>query len=574
MIIKLEQITGHAKKAKIGKLNVTAGDQVEAGQALLQMETKKGNSPLSTKYKCTIDKVLVEEGQEVELGQSLFEVTAEDGVEPAPSVDKSEQTKPKLDYFGGLLRGKKEDVQTELLIIGAGPGGYVAALYAAKKGIQTVLVEMDSMGGTCLNVGCIPTKALIKSSEVFDQMRHADDFGLAVKEIELDMAKVIDKKDEIKGTLVSGIEYLLDKNNVRVIKGMASFLNDDQVLVKSGKDEYTIEAKHTLIATGSQIADIDLPGIKHDFVMNSTSALAYKNNISSVTIIGGGVIGMEFAFLYANFGIQVNVLEYCDRLLMMVDKDVSEEIAHIAAEKGIGVFTGAKVTRIEQDQAGRAVVIFEQDGVEKFMTSEKVLVAIGRTPNVDGLDLGKTGVKLNDNGKGIAVNEHLQTSVDHIYAIGDVTNRIQLAHVASHEGIAAVDHILGKEAHVDYGMVPNVVFTSPEIAAVGMNEDQARFMGRNIQVSKFPFQANGKALTMREGKGFIKLIKDLDSGRLIGASIIGPEASALISTLTVMIGADISEDEIAHTIFAHPTTGEVIHEAVLGLSIGALHYDE
>lgn len=574
MIIKLEQITGHAKKAKIGKLNVTAGDQVEAGQALLQMETKKGNSPLSAKYQCTIDKVLVEEGQEVELGQSLFEVTAEDGVEPSPSVDKSEQTKQKLDYFGGLLRGKKEDVQTELLIIGAGPGGYVAALYAAKKGIQTVLVEKDSMGGTCLNVGCIPTKALIKSSEVFDQMRHADDFGLAVKEIELDMAKVIDKKDEIKGTLVSGIEYLLDKNNVRVIKGMASFLNDDQVLVKSGKDEYTIEAKHTLIATGSQIADIDLSGIKHDFVMNSTSALAYKNNISSVTIIGGGVIGMEFAFLYANFGIQVNVLEYCDRLLMMVDKDVSEEIAHIATEKGIGVFTGAKVTRIEQDQAGRAVVIFEQDGVEKFMTSEKVLVAIGRMPNVEGLDLGKTGVKLNDNGKGIAVNEYLQTSVDHIYAIGDVTNRIQLAHVASHEGIAAVDHILGTEAHVDYGMVPNVVFTSPEIAAVGMNEDQARFMGRNIQVSKFPFQANGKALTMREGKGFIKLIKDLDSGKLIGASIIGPEASALISTLTVMIGADIREDEIAHTIFAHPTTGEVIHEAVLGLSVGALHYDE
>ncbi|MFU1796095.1 dihydrolipoyl dehydrogenase [Paenibacillus azoreducens] len=572
MIIKLEQLTGHDKKTKIGKLNVAEGDQVEVGQTLLQMESKKGNSPLLSKYKCTIDKVLVEEGQEIELGQSLFEVTADEANQESSS--KSAQPKPKLDYFGGLLRGKKEEMQAELLIIGAGPGGYVAALYAAKKGIQTVLVEKDSMGGTCLNVGCIPTKALIKSSEVFHQMMHADDFGLAVKQLELDMAKVIDKKDEIKGTLVSGIEYLLSKNDIRVIKGTASFLSDNQVLVKSGKDEYTIEANNTLIATGSKISDIHLPGIDHDFVLNSTSALAYKENISSVTIIGGGVIGMEFAFLYSNFGIQVNVLEFCDRLLTMVDKDVSEEIAHIATERGIGVYTGAKVTRIEQDQAGKAIVIFEQDGLEKFITSEKVLVAIGRTPNLDGLDIENTDVKLNDNGNGIAVNEHLQTSVDHIYAIGDVTNRIQLAHVASHEGIAAVDHILGIDAHVDYGMVPNVIFTSPEIAAVGLNEDQARLMGKNIQVSKFPFQANGKALTMREGRGFIKLVKDLDSGKMIGASIIGPEASALISTLTVLINSNISEKEIAHTIFAHPTTGEVIHEAVLGLSIGALHFDE
>ncbi|NWL87988.1 dihydrolipoyl dehydrogenase [Paenibacillus sp. 79R4] len=568
MIIKLEQLTGHAKQAKIGKLNVAEGDQIEIGQPLLQLESKKGNSPVHSKYKGKIEKVLVDEGQEIEIGQSLFEMTAEETA-AAPS-----EVKPKLDYFGGLLKGKKEDVRTDLLVIGAGPGGYVAALYAAKKGIQTVLVEKDSMGGTCLNVGCIPTKALIKSSEVFHQMMHADDFGLSVKEIELDMAKVIDKKDEIKGSLVSGIEYLLGKNNVRVIKGDASFLNDHHVLVKNGKDEYTIEADNTIIATGSQIADIALPGIDHEFVMDSTSALAYRKNISSVTIIGGGVIGMEFAFLYSNFGIQVNVLEFCDRLLTMVDKDVSEEIAHIAAEQGIGVFNGAKVTRIEKDQTGKAVVIFEQGGVEKFITSEKVLVAIGRTPNIDGLELEKTGVKLNDNRKGIAVNEHLQTSLAHIYAIGDVTNRIQLAHVASHEGIAAVDHILGTAAHMDYEMVPNVIFTSPEIAEVGLNEDQARLLGRNIQVSKFPFQANGKALTMREGRGFIKLVKDLDSNKLIGASIIGPEASALISTLTIMIGSGIPEEEIAHAIFAHPTTGEVIHEAILGFGVGALHYDE
>ncbi|MEK3749212.1 dihydrolipoyl dehydrogenase [Paenibacillus sp. FSL E2-8871] len=564
MDIKLEQLTGHEKKSRVGKINISVGESVSVGQTLLQLESKKGNSPFNSKYKCVINEILVEEGQEIELGQCLFKVTAEN----------AGKEKPKLDYFGGMVYGKKEQLQADLLIIGAGPGGYVSAIYAAKRGIKTVIVEKLSVGGTCLNVGCIPTKALIKSSEVFHNIMKAEDFGITVKDIQLDMAKVIDKKDEIKNTLVSGIDYLLSKNNVRMIRGSASFVNDKQVLVKNGKDEYTIEATDTIIATGSKIANINLPGIDHEFVLNSTSALKHKENISSITIIGGGVIGMEFAFIYSNFGIQVNVIEFCDRLLTMVDAEVSAEIKEIAMDRGIGVYTGAKVTRIEKDQSGKAIVIFEMDNAEKFITSEKVLVAIGRTPNMDDLEIEKAGIALNEKGKGISVNEYLQTSAEHIYAIGDVTNRIQLAHVASHEGIAAVDHILGTPSHVDYGMVPNVIFTTPEIASVGLTEEQAVLKNMDISISKFPFQANGKALTMREEKGFIKLIKDLSSGKIVGASIIGPEASALISTLTIMMNSNITEEEIIHTIFAHPTTGEAIHEAVLGFSIGALHFDE
>lgn len=566
MEIKLEQLTGHEKTSKIGKINVSVGDQVEIGQQLLQLESKKGNTPFKSKYAGKIDEILVSEGQEIALGHVLFKMTTDQ--------KETATVKPKLDYFAGLVHGKKEQVEADVVVIGAGPGGYVAAIYAAKHGLKTVIVEKEQLGGTCLNVGCIPTKALIRSSEVFHNFKNAEEFGISADSIQLEMAKVIDQKDKIKDTLVSGIDYLLEKNGIRVIRGSASFIDSKQVLVKNRKDEYTIQAPHTIVATGSKISKINLPGIDHDFVLNSTSALQQKKNFKSITIIGGGVIGMEFAFIYSNFGIEVNVIEYCDRLLTMVDEDVSEEIKTIAAERGIRVHTGAKVTRIEKDQNGDAVIIFEKEGTEMFMTSEKVLVAIGREPNLEGLDIDKAGIKLNENGKGIAVNEHLQTSADHIYAIGDVTNRIQLAHVASHEGTAAIDHILGKPLAINYDMVPNVIFTSPEIASVGLTEQQARGQEMSMTISKFPFQANGKALTMREEKGFVKLIKNNDTGKIVGASIIGPEASALISTLTVIIKNGITEEEILHTIFAHPTTGETIHEAAFGLGIGALHFHE
>lgn len=564
MEIKLEQLSGHEKTSKIGKINVSVGDQVEAGQQLLQLESKKGNTPFKSKFAGKIDEIIVFEGQEIGIGQVLFKMT----------TDQKVAAKPKLDYFAGLVHGKKEQVEADVLVIGAGPGGYVAAIYAAKHGLKTVIVEKEQLGGTCLNVGCIPTKALIRSSEVFHNFKNAEDFGITAEHIQMEMAKVIEKKDKIKDTLVSGVDYLLEKNGVRVIRGSASFIDSKQVLVKHGKNEYTIQASNTLIATGSKISKINLPGIEHDFVLNSTSALQQKENFNSITIIGGGVIGMEFAFIYSNFGIKVNVIEYGDRLLTMLDEDVSEEIKKLAVERGIHVHTRAKVTRIEKDQSGNAVIIFEQDDKEMFMTSEKVLVAIGREPNLEGLDIDKAGVMLKENGKGIAVNEHLQTSVDHIYAIGDVTNRIQLAHVASHEGTAAIDHILGTPTTLNYDMVPNVIFTSPEIASVGLTEQQALRQKMQIKISKFPFQANGKALTMREEKGFIKLIKNIDNGKIVGASIIGPEASALISTLTVIINNEISEEDIIHTIFAHPTTGEAIHEAALGFGIGALHYHE
>lgn len=564
MDIKLESLTGKSKSAKVGKINIKVGDNIKLNEVLLQLETNKGNSPVKAKGNYKVEEIKIEEGQEVKIGDTLFIVSGE---------ELPKETK-KVDYFGNLMQGKKEKLSIDLLVIGAGPGGYVSAIYGAKKGLDTVIVEKDNLGGTCLNVGCIPTKALVKSAEAYNEAINGEEFGFEIKDIKLDMKKVIARKDRIRNNLVGGIEYLLNKNNIRLIKGQASFIDNHNVIVKKGRDEYTIEAKNIIIATGSKISKINIPGIDLPFVLNSTKALSSTELPKSITIIGGGVIGMEFAFLYSNFGVKVNVVEYENRILNMIDLDVSEEILDIAKSKGISVYTSSKVTRIEKSESGEGIVIFENEDKEKMIVSEKVLVAIGREPNMDELNIENTDIELNDRNRGIKVQDNLRTNVEGIYAIGDVNNKIQLAHVASHQGIIVVDNILGENKDMQYECIPNVIFTAPEIASVGLTEKQCIDKKLNIKISKFPFSANGKALTMGQEYGFIKIIKDLDSNKIVGGSIIGADASSLISTLTLIIQQNISEEMIAETIFAHPTTGEVVNEAVLGLSIGAIHYNE
>lgn len=567
MEITIKNINGNS--AKVGKINVSIGDIVKKNQILLQIETNKGNTPFKSTSSFKIKEIKVSEGQEVKKGDILFIV---DELEEVKENKKDNSVK--IDYFANLIKGKKENINTDVLIIGGGPGGYVSAIYAAKNGMNVILVEKDNLGGACLNVGCIPTKAFVKSSEIYNEAILGEEFGFEIKEIKLQMEKVVERKNNIKNNLKSGIEYLLNKNNVKVIKGNAEFINNKTVLVKKGKDEYKINAENIIIATGSNISKINIKGIELPFVLNSTSALDNKKLPKSITIIGGGVIGMEFAFIYSNFGVKVNVVEYMDRLLTMVDDDVSCEIKEIAKENGINIYTSSKVNKIEKSENGEAIVFFENEGKDKYLVSENVLVAIGREPNIKNLGIENTDIKLNENGKGISVDNKLKTNVDNIYAIGDVTNKIQLAHVASHQGIVAIDNILGKNKEISYDYVPNVIFTSPEIANVGLTERQCNEKNINIKISKFPFSANGKALTMGETRGFIKLIKDIDENKIVGASVIGVDASTLISSLTLIIKNNISEDEIIETIFAHPTTSEVIHEAALGLSIGAIHYHE
>lgn len=571
MEIKLEKLNGHDKSGIIGKINIKNGQQIENGQILMQVETKKGNTPIKSTVSGKIEEIKVSEGEEVTIGNTLCIIAAS---EEEQKTEKKESAKPKFDYLGGMIKGKKETIEADVTIIGGGPGGYVAAIYAAKKGLKTVVIEKQKLGGTCLNVGCIPTKALVRSSEAYHTLTHAKSFGLSCENPKVDMEKVIERKDNIKDTLVGGIEYLLEANKVTYLSGEGKFIDENSVFVQVGRDEWTIKSKNIIIATGSEIAKVNIPGIDLPCVRNSTTALAEKNLPKAITIIGGGVIGMEFAFIYANFGVQVNVVEYMPNILSLIDKEIADELVESAKEHGIQIYTSAKVLEIQESGRKEAVVIFEKDNKKNYLVSDNVLVAVGRVANTKGLELEKIGVELNEKGRGIKTDDYLRTNKEHIYAIGDVNNRIQLAHAASHQGMLVIDHILGEEKCFDAKNVPNVIFTSPEIATVGLKEEEAIEQGLDITVSKFPFAANGKALTMGEGKGFIKMIKDNHTNKIIGAGVMGVDAANLVSALTLIVQNQLSEEQVIETIFAHPTTAEVIHECTLGLGIGALHFHE
>ncbi|CUX27911.1 Dihydrolipoyl dehydrogenase [Clostridium sp. C105KSO15] len=559
MFIKMSIIPG-GKMGKVGKINVKAGDKVTAGDILAQVETAKGNRQIKATSDGLVCKILCEEGMEIASNADMFEISEDSAVKEAGISD-----------CDCTSQATAKETTADLLIIGAGPGGYVAAIYAAKSGLKVTLVEQSALGGTCLNVGCIPTKALVKSAEVCHNVMNASVFGIETSSpVTVNMKQVIDRKDKIKERLVSGIDFLMKKNEINVISGQASFMDKNTVTVK-GEENYIIKAKNIIVATGSKISNIAIPGIDLPFVLNSTKALSDQDLPKSITIIGGGVIGMEFAFIYKNFGVDVHVIEFMDRLLTMVDSDISKEIQDIAEENSIHIHTGSKVKKIQSSVDGMAVITYENNGVEHLVVSEKVLVAIGREPNLEGLSIEKSGILLNSNGKGIQADHSMRTSVDNIYAIGDVTNIIQLAHVASHQGIVAVENILGKHKEMNYSAVPNVIFTSPEIASVGIGEDEAKSKDIDIEVSKFSFAGNGKALTMNEPRGFLKLIKNIKTGKIIGGSVIGADASSLISSLTLAIANGFTEKEITETIFPHPTTSETIHEAALDFGIGALH---
>ncbi|MCR4956448.1 MAG: dihydrolipoyl dehydrogenase [Lachnospiraceae bacterium] len=459
--------------------------------------------------------------------------------------------------------------QTDLLIIGGGPGGYVAAIYGARCGKKVTLVEKERLGGTCLNIGCIPTKTLVKSSEVFAEIKKASEFGIVLnEEPQVDMNAVMDRKEKVVDRLVGGIEHLMEKNGIEVICGTASFIDDKTIRVE-GEETLELTYNDLILATGSKVASVPIPGVDNENVWNSNVALAARELPKSITIIGGGVIGLEFAFMYRHFGCQVTVVEFLDRLMAVLDSDVSAEILRQAKKAGIKVHTSSRVTEITEGEDGMTVH-FERKEKMNEVTSEKVLVAIGRSARIDGLGLENTKIELLPKNKGIKVDEYMQTSVPHIYAIGDVNNVIQLAHAASHQGFVAVDHIVGCEDDFKRDLVPSVIFTSPEVATVGITEDRLKEMGAPYKVGKVNFNGNGKAVTMGAANGFCKLIKN-DKGEIVGGAVVGPDASTLISAITVAVRNKLHDVDLTNTIFPHPTTGEVIHEAALDLNIGSIH---
>lgn len=556
MDIKLEFLMG--PDATISAVLVEENKPVKAGEELLQYEAAKGILPLLAPEDGVIEAVLVAPGARITQEDVLFRLRTE-----------GPETEPEKEHSAGSESFTSE--RTDLLVIGAGPGGYEAAIYAAQNNLKVVLVEAAAVGGTCLNEGCIPTKALNKAARTYQDIGKADVMGIVVAEPEIQMARLIDWKDEVKETLVEGILGLLKIHGVKLITGTACFQSAQTVWVQGERGNVEITAEKIIIATGSRSAMLNIPGAGLSQVIDSKVALSLKELPATVTIIGGGVIGMEFAFIYNSLGASVQVIEYLDSILPMLDADVSGRLRDLAEKKGIRIQTGAKVKRIEQTLNQEALVVYEINGQEAYAVSEKVLMAVGRVPDFEDLNLEAAGIKLRDDSPGIKTNEYLQTNCQDIYAIGDVNNRIQLAHAASHHGITAVKHILGQTDQGSLELVPNVIFTIPEIAAVGKTEAECRQEKISYEVFKFPFSGNGKALILGDTDGFVKLLKNQQTDEIIGGSIIGPDASALVNTMTAMIHFKITQEQAAKMIFPHPTTAEAIMESILGLGIGAIH---
>jgi len=460
-----------------------------------------------------------------------------------------------------------EKRKTDLLIIGAGPGGYVAAIYAAKKGKKVILVDGRWIGGTCLNEGCIPTKALVKSAELYQDIINSEKHGINVENPTVNLEKIIDNKDQIKDKLVDGIKFLLSKYKVEVIEGYAKFLNNQEVQID---EKLIVTADDIIIATGSKTKHLPIEGINHERVLDSERILNHKVMPKSLTVIGGGIIGMEFAFIYANLGVKVNVVEFLPRILPSVDKEIALRLVRFAKLVNIDIITAAQVLKIEERETGLRVY-YKKKELEEFIDSEYVLEAVGRGPVTDNLGLENTDIAY-DKRQGIKVDKKMKTNVDNIYAIGDVTNIMQLAHVASHQAIIAMENILGNKKEINYDVIPSVIFTSPTIAYVGVTEDFAKENNLDYEMVKTPYSANGKALILESETGFIKLLRDPKSKKLIGATVFGKEAENLIATYTLAITNNFKTDEIKDTVFAHPTIQELVHESALGLDKEAIHF--
>jgi dihydrolipoamide dehydrogenase len=459
---------------------------------------------------------------------------------------------------------------THIAIIGAGPGGYVAALRAAQLGARVTLIEKEYVGGVCLNVGCIPTKALLRGAEVLSVVKDADRFGIGIENISFDWAALQQHKERVVTTMVKGTRLLLDRAGVELIEGEARFMRANTLRVRTEDGERTVEADKIIIATGSRPLFVPIPGLDDPAILDSTAALALETLPQSIGIIGGGAIGLEWASLFHTFGVEVTLIEMLPRLAPLMDASIGEGLAWTFEQQGIDVRTGTRVTKLERTDAGHRILMSSENGDEEIEV-ERVLSAIGRAPNVENLGLETVGIQ--PSRLGIAVDNRMRTVVPDIYAIGDVAAEgPMLAHVASHQGIVAVEDALGlRGAVMDYTAVPSCIFSVPEASSVGLSEEQAREQGYDVQTGVFALVNNGKAQAYGDTDGFIKVVAERELGAVLGMHIVGPHASDLIQEGTALLGMEATLEEVFHLIHPHPTLSEAIHEAALHVRKRAIH---
>lgn len=453
----------------------------------------------------------------------------------------------------------------DVAVIGSGPGGYVAAIRCSQLGFKTALIEKyPTLGGTCLNVGCIPSKALLDSSHHYDEAtRHFKEHGIDIEgQIKVNLQQMIARKGQVVDQNVSGIKYLMDKNKITVLEGVGSFEDATHIKITNGKKSETIEAKYTIIATGSKPSTLPFIKIDKERIITSTEALKLTEVPKHLIIIGGGVIGLELGQVYLRLGAQVSVVEYLDRIIPGMDGALSKELTKVLKKQGMKFYTSHKVKSVERK--GKTVTVQADNAKGETLTLEGdyTLVAVGRRPYTDGLNAEKAGVKVTDRGQ-IEVNDHLQTAASNIYAIGDVVRGAMLAHKAEEEGVLVAEYLAGQKPHIDYNLIPGVVYTWPEVAAVGKTEEQLKEAGVAYKVGSFPFKALGRSRASMDTDGFVKILADAKTDEVLGVHMIGARTADLIAEAVTAMEFRASAEDIARMSHAHPTYAEAVKEAAL-----------
>ena len=460
----------------------------------------------------------------------------------------------------------------QVVVIGGGPGGYVCAIRLAQLGLKTACIESrGSLGGTCLNVGCIPSKSLLNLSEEFHNAQNLSNKGIEIGEVKLNLPKMMKNKDKAVTILTKGVEFLLKKNKVTYFKGIGSFKSKNDILIKDYENkEKVIQTENTVIATGS--VSVSLPGVEIDekIIVSSTGALKLEKVPKKLVVVGGGYIGLEMGSVWSRLGSEVHVIEYLDHITPGMDKEISNEFMKILKKQGINFHMQHKVEKIKKNNNNAVVSTISSEGIKKDFECDVVLISVGRKPNTEGLNLQKIGVEL-DEKKRVKTDKNFKTNQDNIYAIGDVISGPMLAHKAEDEGIAAAENIAGQSGHVNYDTIPGVIYTSPEVASIGKTEEQLKELNVKYKIGKFSFMANSRAKAIDDTDGFVKILADEKTDKVLGAHLIGPHAGELIGEIGIAMEFGGSSEDIARTCHAHPTFSEAVKEAALSVDKRAIH---
>jgi dihydrolipoamide dehydrogenase len=570
-LVIMPKLGFNMSEGKIVKWYKKEGETIKKGEPFFSVETDKTSIDIEATADGVVRKLFLEEGDKLPVtlpiaivaadGENVDDLLAEAekqlGIKASAPVKASEQPKESQGKEGNAY-------DFDVVVLGGGPGGYVAAIKAAQAGKITAIVEKDNFGGTCLNVGCIPTKALLRSVQALKEVKNAASYGIEgidVSKVTLNMAKVQTRKKSVVSQLVRGVEGLLAGNGVKVYRSKGVIKDHHRILV----GEEVITAEYIIIATGSEVKSLPIPVDEGMKMLTSNEALNLEEIPESIVVIGGGVIGIEFAYFLASAGSKVTVVEFLDRILPMVDEEITEQVTHMLQELGVEIHTGAKVTEVTKD-----AVVFEKGGSVYRQKTEYVLMAVGRVPNLAGIPCEALGIKTYKGA--IVTDDTLKTSVDNIYAIGDVNGKAMLAHAASMEAAVAVKNIYGEDARMDYDKVPSAIYVSPEIASVGLTEAQARSKYGEVKVGRFPLFASGKAKVEGEERGLVKVIVEPKFNEILGIHLYCAHATEMIAEAVTAMKLEGTAEEMAMVIHPHPTVSEVLMEAFEAAVDKAVHF--